>query len=248
MSIDIFTEQLRTKIIYVIRTDQNCINKFPTITDSIHRCYFEIRYSYNYCNIEWNTYSASMDFHVPYEFYDDYLAAEDELLTICKKMFGKHDEHYLTRLQILGDINEFEEESDDLDFSSASINQTADKLLSDIYLLIRNDKYDSAFDRTHTLLHDFLIYALDKNQISHGSQDNLSSLFSNLIKNIPFPSNEADLIRSILRSFSGTIDQINMFRNKHSLAHPTTELINPREAKFVIAVTKNIIDYLIQVI
>lgn len=133
-----------------------------------------------------------------------------------------------------------------MDFSNLILTDVVKKALEDAELLMRDGKFDSAFDRIHTVFHGYLRKMLDDLNESYEESDTLSQLYNKLHVYIcnKMEKEHAEIIRTTLRSASGIISSINDFRNRYSLAHPNKSIISKREAEFCIRLIKELVDYI----
>ena len=89
------------------------------------------------------------------------------------------------------------------------------KAIEDAELLLREEKYDSAFDRIRTAFSDYIKQA-----------------------------DAGDRTSAILRSIGEIIDTINESGNTDTAAHPDEQAIEKREAQLVIGLAISIVEYI----
>ncbi|HAR0371751.1 TPA: abortive infection family protein, partial [Enterococcus faecium] len=98
-----------------------------------------------------------------------------------------------------------------------------------------------------TAFHGYLIEILKKYEITVPRDENLSKLYSRiqqLIEKEIQPTELADIVKTTIRSSNGMISSLNEARNRHSLAHPNTNIIGKREAKLIIGISSTVTDYI----
>lgn len=138
-----------------------------------------------------------------------------------------------------------------VDFSSISRRtQAINQSINDAQVLMREGSFSSAVDRIHTAFHAYLRDLLDLHGVTHSEGDTLQQLYSKLHKCYESeikPQEVADLIKTAVRSGSGIVSSINDIRNRHTVSHPNSNLIQQREAILVISMVKCIVDYLEEV-
>lgn len=135
-----------------------------------------------------------------------------------------------------------------VDFSRiAQRTQAIRSAINDATTLMRGGGINSAVDRIHTAFHGYLRQLLDMHQIAYDESDTLSQLYTKLHlfygANIQ-PPEVAELIKTAVRSASGVVSSINDIRNRHTIAHPNADLVQTREAAFMIRLINAIVDYL----
>ena len=200
-------------------------------------------YSYE----EWNTYCTILHVQAPIEKQSVFMSQTDKILQIAKKMYGRQGDNILTGV----DIGILVETYEVIDFSTISLTDVIGKAISDAELLMRQGKYDSAFDRVHTAFHGYLRKILDNKQVTYDESETLSQLYTKLHKEISSTmgsSEIAELMKKSLRSASGMISAINEMRNRHSLSHPNDNLLQNREAELTIKLVKDLSDYINSII
>lgn len=200
-------------------------------------------YSYE----EWNTYCTILHVQAPIEKQSVFMSQTDKILQIAKKMYGRQGDNILTGV----DIGILVETYEVIDFSTISLTDVIGKAISDAELLMRQGKYDSAFDRVHTAFHGYLRKILDNKHVTYDESETLSQLYTKLHKKISSTmgsSEIAELMKKSLRSASGMISAINEKRNRHSLSHPNDNLLQNREAELTIKLVKDLSDYINSII
>ena len=196
---------------------------------------------------EWNTYCSILHIQVPIERQESFIAEQRKILDIADSIYGRQGDNYLTDI----DIGILIEHYEMVDFSNIAISDVIKKAISDAEQFIQMGKYDSAFDRVHTAFHGYIRKVLDNKGVTYEESDTLTQLYTKLHDKIAseISSNEiSELVKKTMRSSSGAIAAINEMRNRHSLSHPNTDLLEKREAEFAIKIIKNISDYINSVI
>lgn len=147
-------------------------------------------------------------------------------------------------------INQIQESDETavIDFSRiVNKSEAINKAIDDANTLIRSGRYDSAVDRIHTAFFGYLRFLLDQHNIPYVEGDTLAQLYTKL--HIYYgetiqPNDVGVLVKTIMRSSSGTISAINDFRNRHTVVHPNDHLINKREAQLAIRLINSVVDYI----
>lgn len=119
--------------------------------------------------------------------------------------------------------------------------------LTEAEILIEEAGATSAYDRTHTALHGFLLTVCDKNHIPYPPQSSITALMpkvSELIKAQVKDDGRNAKVFAMLRSAAAILENINFLRNNHSMSHPTEELLNEDDARFAINLTRSIMAYI----
>lgn len=112
---------------------------------------------------------------------------------------------------------------------------------------MREGRFDSSLDRIQTAFCGHLRELLATHAIFYNESDTLPQLYAKLhtfYGDAIQPPEVAELIRTALRSGSGIISALNDARNKHTPVHPNSNLIEIREARLMIQLTRAIVDYL----
>ena len=233
-------DTLKQTLMHVIQEDENFKNTFPNVIKHFGECKLVMDYSGKFTGDVWNTYQAYLHIKVPYKYRSSFEDSKDALLALAKKIYGQQNGYLLC--DIIFEILPISPETiEPFDFSTSNI--ISEKVIADAKLFISEGRFDSAFDRIHTFFHGYLKSYFQNKGETITEADSLPKLFGRFIDSIP-PIKEKELVKSILRSFSGTVNIINKYRNSKSLAHPNTEIISEREAKFVVSVSANIIRYI----
>ncbi|HAQ2150188.1 TPA: abortive infection family protein, partial [Enterococcus faecium] len=134
-----------------------------------------------------------------------------------------------------------------INFSQLKISDVVSQAIEDAESFMSNGEYQRAFDRVHTAFHGYLIEILKKYEITVPRDENLSKLYSRiqqLIEKEIQPTELADIVKTTIRSSNGMISSLNEARNRHSLAHPNTNIIGKREAKLIIGISSTVTDYI----
>lgn len=196
---------------------------------------------------EWNTYCSILHIQAPVEKQNDFLHEQDKILDVAESIYGRQGDNYLTDI----DIGILVQHYENINFSNISLTAVISKAISDAELFMQQGKYDSAFDRIHTAFHGYLRKVLDNKGVSYEESDTLSQLYTKLHDKIESEISSpdiAELVKKTIRSSSGSIAAINEMRNKHSLVHPNTSILDKREALFAIKIVKDVTDYINEVI
>ena len=196
---------------------------------------------------EWNTYCSILHIQVPIEKQAAFTKEQTKILDIADSIYGRRGDNYLTDI----DIGILIEHYEVVDFSNIAITDVIKKAIGDAEQSMMAGKYDSAFDRVHTAFHGYLRKILDNKSVSYDESETLTQLYTKLHEKVETEISSpetAELVKKTIRSGSGAIAAINEIRNKHSLAHPNTVIIDKREAEFAIKIIKDISDYINEVI
>ena len=213
------------------------------ILNTIGNCKMYLEDTGVFTKIKWNTYSTILHIHVPVDKLYCYEIEKPKIKSVAQQIYGWQGDYYLTDV----DINIEIEKDSGIDFSNIMVTNTIQKAISDAEVFMKNEKYDSAFDRVHTAFHGYIRYVLDKKNVQYEESDTLSQLYNKLHEQISKSienENVSDLVKKTMRSMSGTIQAINEIRNRYSLAHPNESILSKREAEFVIHIIKDIIAYI----
>ena len=121
------------------------------------------------------------------------------------------------------------------------------KAAEDAELFIGEGSYDFALDRIYTAFSDYIRHVLTKHGEHFETDDNLSMLFTKLqeyyCSHIQL-SDAGERIKAILQSTGEIINTINELKNDNAEAHLDGQLIEKREAQFVISLINSIVDYI----
>ena len=174
----------------------------------------------------WNTLCTYLKIRVPFDDLDFFESHKDLITQTASSIYDKQ-----------GDIN----------FSQLKISDVVSQAIEDAESFMSNGEYQRAFDRVHTAFHGYLIEILKKYEITVPRDENLSKLYSRiqqLIEKEIQPTELADIVKTTIRSSNGMISSLNEARNRHSLAHPNTNIIGKREAKLIIGISSTVTDYI----
>ena len=167
------------------------------------------------------------------------------------KGFGAYTERRARIAQLFQPIIDMlnaSEEKAAVDFQKVNLqSNTVQQAIADAELFIRQRKYESAVDRIHTAFHGYLRQILDRHQIAYKSDDSLPSLYAKLhshYRTAIQPPDVADKIKDIIRSGGSMVTKVNELRNKNTVAHANTQLIQKREAELVIRMLNALWDYI----
>jgi len=120
------------------------------------------------------------------------------------------------------------------------------RAISDAEALLQSGGPTSALDRVHTALHGFLAGVLREAGIAHDPESPTTALFSNLRRSHPAFADDgkhADRTTAVLRSLAGIVDALVPLRNKASLAHPASDLLDAPEAMLAINAARTLLHY-----
>lgn len=214
---------------------------------TLPQCNLYIEETGLFTNVQWNTYRSILHIQVPLEKQEAFFQEQKNILNVAESIYGRQGDNFLTDL----DIGILIEEHEVIDFSAISLTEVISKAVADAELFMSQGKYDSAFDRVHTAFHGFLRKVLDNKGVTYEESDTLSQLYTKLHDKIESEisfSEIAELVKKTLRSTSGAVSAINEMRNRHSLSHPNSSIIDKREAEFAIKIIKDITDYINSVV
>ncbi len=121
------------------------------------------------------------------------------------------------------------------------------KAAEDAELLMREERYDFAFDRIQTAFSDYVRHILTKHGVHLETEDRLSTLVTKLqgyyCSHIQ-PADAGDRIKTILQSTGEIINTINESKNNNAEAHRDGQVIEKREAQLAVSLTNSIVDYI----
>lgn len=125
-------------------------------------------------------------------------------------------------------------------------NETVDRAIRDLQILIKENGTISGVDRIHTVLHGYLKNVCDSAGISYDRNANLPALFSVLRRDHPAFQTAvvSEETTRILRSMGAIIESFNPVRNQASLAHPNSQLIDEPEATLMINTAQTLLQYI----
>lgn len=126
-------------------------------------------------------------------------------------------------------------------------NETVERAIQDVKVLLQSNGPTSSVDGIHTALHGYLKEVCRKSNIHLEEDENLTQVFKKLKLYHPKLQSggprQAD-IDQIIKAFSSTLDRLNPIRNKASLSHPNEELLEEDEAMFVVNSAQTVLNYL----
>jgi hypothetical protein len=146
--------------------------------------------------------------------------------------------HIITRLESSAPI-----QNPDLTITS----EIVERALTDCENLIRTNGAISGVDRIHTALHGYLVAVCNKAGIQYTAEASLTALFKLIRQQHPQLQNlgyRAAEIEKILNSSSAILDALNPVRNKATVAHPNSQLLDKDEAMLVINISRSLLHYL----
>jgi hypothetical protein len=126
-------------------------------------------------------------------------------------------------------------------------NETVERAIQDIKVLLETNGATSSVDRIHTALHGYLKEVCKQEGIALTNDENLTQVFKKLKASHPklqLGGPRQSDIDQIINSFSSTLDKLNPIRNKASLSHPNEELLEEDEAMFVVNSAQTVLNYL----
>ncbi len=122
------------------------------------------------------------------------------------------------------------------------------RALSDFEVLVSSQGGPvSGIDRIHTALHGYLKAVCDQAGIVYADDADITALFALIRDEHPkfrtqTPGTET--ATNILRGMARIIDTLNPLRNRHSMAHPSEELLDEPEALLAVNAVKSLLHYL----
>lgn len=191
----------------------------------------------------WNTLCTYLKVKVPFDDLDFFEGHKDLLTQTASLIYDKQGDNVLVDTVLLPLPENYEV----INFSQLKINDVVSQTIEDVELIMCNGEYQRAFDRVHTAFHGYLIEILKRYEITAPRDENLSKLYNRiqtLIEAEIQPVELADMVKTTIRSSDGMINSLNEARNRHSLAHPNTNIIGKREAKLIIGITSTITNYI----
>lgn len=129
----------------------------------------------------------------------------------------------------------------------AITSEVVERAITDAETLLRNSGATSGVDRIHTALHGYVQVVCQHAGISYQQDASLTELFALLRQRHPALASlgvRADEAVKILRSFGGILDTLNQLRNRGSVAHPNSQLLDEPEAMLAINGARTILHYL----
>ncbi|OTO65575.1 MULTISPECIES: abortive infection family protein [unclassified Enterococcus] len=191
----------------------------------------------------WNTLCTYLRMKVPFDDLDFFERHKDLITKTASSIYDKQGDNVLVDTM----FTPLPEDYKVIDFSQIKISQVVSQAIEDAEFFMSNGEYQRAFDRVHTAFHGYLIEILKKYGIIASKDENLSKLYNSvqtLIETEIEPVEIANLVKTTIRSSNGMINALNEVRNRHSLAHPNTNIIGKREAKLIIGIASTITDYI----
>ncbi|OOL14447.1 hypothetical protein BHL37_00700 [Bacillus cereus] len=139
------------------------------------------------------------------------------------------------------DLIELDESIYDFEFVKEVLDQ-ADTLIS-------NHSYSSAIDRTHTALHSYLKQICNNAGLKfEDSLVDMQAMWSKIRNEHPNFLIDSDEhykpINQIVNAIMKLLKNINDIRNSQSFSHPNEEIIEEKEAKLVINLTRVVLQYI----
>lgn len=223
---------------HTIRANDDFIDVYTYLPN----CGLFIEYTGIFTRTEWDTYRALLHIQVPISKLELYEKYGKIIIDEASSIFGKQDSYYLTDLNIDVQVEDFEV----FDFSELGLDSTLRKAICDAETFMHQGNYSSCLDRVHTALHGYLRAKLDETGTAYEESDMMPKLFNLLYRQWESTqsSDIGDMMLKTLRSASASLDALNDIRNRHSLAHPNSEIIGEQEAKLVLGIAESIITYI----
>lgn len=188
-------------------------------------------------------YSTELNLKVPFEKQELFNIYFDYIYDCANNLYGIQDDHCITSVIISPII----EENEVIDMSNRTRTNTQKKAIDDANLFMSEGKYDSAYDRIHTFFMGYIRSILDEKDISYNEKDTCNKLYNLLYSSINDGNSEVEQKKkTIFKSMTGTINSINDFRNKNSLAHDNGNILSKADAKLTINLIDIITDYIEQ--
>lgn len=121
-----------------------------------------------------------------------------------------------------------------------------ERALQDAQNLLQTSGPVSAVDRVHTALHGYVKVLCDEATITYPSDASLADLFKRLrVHHSAFASRaHSDHVDRMVRALATIVDASGTLRNRASVAHPNSDLMEPPEAILVINCARSILHYL----
>lgn len=115
--------------------------------------------------------------------------------------------------------------------------------------LIANHSYSSAVDRAHTALHGYLKALCNENNITFSAENvKIQDMWGKLKSEHPsFIIDIKDHHRPINQTVNAIgkfLENMNDIRNNHGYSHPTEDIIEDNEAKFIINLSRVLLYYI----
>ncbi len=121
------------------------------------------------------------------------------------------------------------------------------RAIGDADTLMESSGPTSAVDRVHTALHGYLKVACDEAGIAYRPDATMLGLFKLLKEQHPrlqALGPHQDAVVQVLRSLGSVMGALNPARNRGSVAHPNSELLDCHEAFLFINAARTILQYL----
>ena len=219
--------------------ERRYINSKPKLTvdfidvyTALPDCGLYFDYTGLFTRVEWNTYQAILHLKCPLSKLDVLEKYHKIILEEAIALFGKEDDYLLTALS----IDPLVERYKIFEFEELGLNETLRRAIGDASTFMAQGKYSSCIDRVHTAIHGYLRIKLDELDVTYEETDMMPKLFNLLYQKWSSLNNSDinEMMLKAIRSASATLDALNNIRNRHSLAHPNTEIIDEQEAKFIL--------------
>lgn len=246
-----FTDDQFKSLLIKTLERENLSNYYETISDLVSKIKMsdvtldetgDYTYYQGY-KMGWNTLCTYLKVKVPFADLDFFESHKKLLTQTASFIYDKQGNNVLVDTVLLPLPEDYEV----INFSQLKISDVVSQAIEDAESFMRNGEYQRAFDRVHTAFHGYLIEILKRYGITAPRDENLSKLYNRiqtLIETEIQPVELADMVKTTIRSSNGMINSLNEARNRHSLAHPNTNIIGKREAKLIIGITSTITDYI----
>lgn len=125
--------------------------------------------------------------------------------------------------------------------------EVVDRALRDADQLLHTSGPISCVDRIHTALHGYLREACSEASLNAAPDASITALFKLLRtshSNFQSLDQQDKEIERVLGSLATTVDALNTFRNRFSVAHPNQTLLGEPEAMLMVNLTRSLFHYL----
>ena len=144
-------------------------------------------------------------------------------------------------------IDELGQASGPLDSFEGPVPDVARRALDDVTAQAAKGEYLNAVDRSHTALHACVKALAIEAKVDIEEESGLLEQFAAVRASHPaFVVQKGDRATAdIIKGVSRALDGINAMRNKHSLAHPSAEPLEPAEARLAVNAGCALLQYII---
>ena len=152
-----------------------------------------------------------------------------------------------TRAKLKGLLEELAQTNGYLVQLDMPVSGIAAHALKAVSALAANGEYMPAVDRIHTALHTCVQDLASEVGVDIEKKDGLLEQFSAVRnKHAAFTVQDGDRATAdVLKGLSRTLDGINLMRNKHSLAHPSTQPLAQAEARLAVNAGCALLQYVV---